>query len=297
MPSRVSRRRDEDEDEQQTEERPSRSRRSRDEDERPSRGSRRSRGSRDEDEEDERPRRGSRRSRDEDEDEDERPSRGSRASRRGGASGSKGRSTRAAGGFDSYRQKKALTSSYADEFKPEDDKPILIKFLDAEPFDNFLQHWVEDAKKGDPKSYMCYDDEYHPDFEEQGCPLCEIGENRKSYSLFNVLDLTNPNKPEVKVWVTSPYVTDTLMRMAEAERTKPLDRIDLYFEVEKVKKGKKTEWSIQPVKARDLSDDFDIEPFTEDEIETFLDKRYDDRKDVTRVDTWERLDEVAEYVS
>lgn len=289
MPSRNVRRRDDEEpDEDEREERSSRrGRRDRDEEpeERPSRRSRRDR----DEEEDERDERPSRRSRSRD---DERPSRAGRRSR-----GSEGRSSRAAKGFDSYRQKKALTSERADEFKPQEDKPVLMKILDDVPFDTYLQHWVEDAKKGDPKSYMCYDDEYHADYEEQGCPLCQIGEPRKAYSLFNVLDLTNPRKPEVKVWVTSPFVTDILERISDNDRTSPLNREDLYFEVTKVKKGRKIEWDITAVKARDLEEDFEIEPFDADELDSFLEKRYDDRRDVTRVDNWDRLDEVAEYVT
>ena len=311
MPGMRRRQDDDEQDERYEDEEPRRSRRSRDEDQddQPRRG--RSRGSshleddeheprrsrsrsrRDEDQDDEPPRRRSR-SRNSRDDEDEEPR--SRAGRRSRSRGDGERGGRAAKGFDSFSQKRAKTSNYADEFKPKDNTPTLIKFLDPEPFDNYNQHWVDDVKKGDPKSYMCYDDEYHPDFEEQGCPLCDIGEPAKTYSLFNVLDLTNPNKPENKVWVTSPAVTDILERMSTNNRTSPLDRDDLYFEVEKVVK-KKTTWNIEPVKARDLEEDFDIPPFEADEIESFLEKRFTDRKGVVRVDDWDRLDEVAEYVT
>lgn len=293
MPSRVKRRDDvEDEERYEDEEPRRRSRRDRDEeDERPAR---RSRSSRDEDPEDEEPRERRRRSRSADDDDEERPSRAGRRTR--GDRDKDGGSHRAAKGFDSYRQKRAKTGDRAAEFKPEDNTPTLFKLLDDEPFDNYVQHWVNDAPKGDPKSYMCYDDEYHKDF-ERGCPLCEVGESGRAFSLWNVLDLTNPNKPEVKVWATSPVLTDTLERMSRNDRTSPLAREDLYFEIEKVVKKKKTEWRLDVVKARDLDEDFKIEPFSADELADFEEKRYDDRKDVTRVDSWDRLDELAEYLT
>lgn len=292
MATVTRRRRSEPEDEETREERPSR-RRSRDEDEeRPTRRRSRDADEDSNDEEEERPRRGRRSS----EDEDERPRRGGSRRRSRDSDedegGSRRRSSRASGGFSSYAQKKAKTSNFATDFKPGANEPTLIKFLDAEPFDNFVQHWIDDLPKGTRKSYVCRDDEYFDD--EDGCPLCDIGEPGRTFSLFNVLDLTNPRKPEVKVWTASPAVADKLQRASQNERTSPLDREDVYFEVEMVKTKNKTEWTIAPVKARDLADDFDIDPFTEDELEDFKEKRYDDRKAVTKVDSYDDLMDLAE---
>lgn len=254
-------------------ERPTRRRRSSEDEGSEERPTRRRRGGSEEGE-DEAPRR-SRRSSSEDEG-------GSRRRRSG------------TGGFASYSQKKRTNSSFADEFKPQANEPVLIKFLDAEPFDVYNQHWVEEGNASGKTrhSFVCRDDEYFDD--EDGCPLCDVGEPASTYSLFNILDLTNPRKPEVKVWRTSPAVTDKLERASRDKKTSPLNREDVYFEVEMTKKSRKTEWVVQPVKARDLSEDFDMDPLEEDELETFSENLFTDRTAVTKVDDYDELLELAE---
>jgi hypothetical protein len=254
------------------------------------RSSRRSSRTRDE-EPDERPSRG--RGRSSRDDDDDKPAR--RRSRSGGDD--KPARRRGTGGFASYSQKKRSNSDFADEFKPEANKSTLIKFGDPEPFDVFHQHWVEEGNASGKTrhSFVCRDDEYFGDSEDdRECPLCEIGEPASTYSLFNIIDLTNPRKPETLVWKTSPAVTDKLMRASEDKKTSPLDREDLYFEVTMVKKKNKTEWDIQPVKARDLEEDFDMEPLSEDEIEELLEKRFEDRTAITKVDSYDDLQELAD---
>lgn len=284
--TRRATRRDEDEEN----ERPTRRRRSEDsepEEERPARRSRRSGDT--EDEKPTRSRRGSR-SREEDDD-DEKPTR-SRRSRRGSEESGARRSS---GGFASYSSKKRSTSSFADEFKPDSEKKVLIKILDAEPFDVFNQHFINELPKGERKSFVCLDDEeYFGDEADDGCPLCDLGDNPSTYSLFNIVDLSNPRKPEVKVWKTSPTVTDILERASREKKTSPLNREDLYFEVEMVKTKSKTTWRIESVKARDLPEDFDMDPLEDEEIAEFEGQRFIDRKAVTKVDTYDELDELAD---
>lgn len=258
---------------------------------------RRGRRSRDEDE-DERPSRGRRSSRSREDEDDDRPRRGARrSSSREDSGGSRRRGGH--GGFASYSQKKRTNSNFADEFKPTANSPVLIKILDAEPFDVYNQHWVEegDAAGKTRHSFVCLDDEYFGDAQEDGCPLCDVGESASTYSLFNILDLTNPRKPEVKVWKTSPAVTDRLERASRDDKTSPLNREDVYFEVEMVKKSKKTEWVIQPVKARDLEEDFDVEPFSDDELADFEENLFDDRKSITKVDDYDTLMDLADSLA
>jgi hypothetical protein len=232
------------------------------------------RRSREEDSDEDKPR-SRRRSRDEDDE----PTRERPRRRRGGddEDAPRGRGRRGTGGFSSYRQKKRTGGGFADEFKPANSTPTLIKFLEDGPFDVYNQHWINEVGEGERKSYVCRDDEYFDD--DDGCPLCDIGDNPSTYSLFNVLDLTNPRKPEVKVWRTSPTVTDKLDRASQDKKTSPLDREDLYFDVKMTKKSKKTEWDILPVKARDLPDLFT------------------DRTAVTKVDSYEELDALAEEIA
>lgn len=259
-----------------------------DEDESPRRSRGRSRA-RDEEDDDDAPRRSRGRSRGREGDEDdEAPRRGRRDRDQGGSRRRSG--TR---GFSSYSSKKRSSGSFADEFKPGANNPTLIKILDEEPFDTYNQHWVDDLPKGERKSYVCLDDDYFGDKREE-CPLCEIGEGARTFALFNVLDLSNPRKPEVKVWAATATVTDHLERAAAEKKTSPINRDDLYWEVELVKKGKRYNWDISPVKARDLEEDFDLEPLDADELEDFSESLFDSREAVTKVDSYEELAELAD---
>lgn len=290
-----------DEEPEEREERPSRRRSRDDDDTREERGSRRGR-SRDEDNEpeEERPSRGRRsRSRDE-EPEDDKPSRGRRSRGRGEDEG-RGSRRRGTSGFGSYSSKKATTGSYADDFKPGTNKKTLIKILDAEPFDSYNQHWIDDMPKGERKSYVCLNDEeyftedkYLNEDGEIECPLCEIGEKQKTFALFNVVDFSNTRKPEVKVWSASPAVTDFLERASEEKKTSPINREDIYWEVELQKKGQKYQWVLTPIKARDLPEDFDVDPLEDSEIEEFENDMHEDRSAVTKVDTFDDLAELAD---
>lgn len=288
-----------DEETEERDERPTRRRRDRDEapEEEPRRG-RRSRD-RDEEPEEERPTRRRSRSRDEEPEEEERPR---RRGRRGG--GDSGGSSRRGGtrGFGAYSSKKRASGDYANDFRPGENKKVLIKLLEDGPFDSYNQHWI---KEMDRKSYVCLDDEEY--FEDKGrdylnedgeieCPLCSISDTPKTYALFNVLDLSNERKPEVKVWSAPPTVADAFERAAREKKTSPLNREDVYFEVELQVKGTKKQWSIVPVLARDVEDFYDMEPFDADELEEFSSDLYDDRKAVTKVDTYDDLADIADEI-
>lgn len=283
MPGTITRRRsrrDEEADEAQEEQQESRSsRRSRgDDEERPTR-SRSRRSSRDEDEGEDRPSR-SRRGRSRDAEEEDEP---------------KGRSRkrRGASGFAHYEKVKRSSGFSDREFKPGDNEKTLIKIQDEEPFDTFNQHWINDRPKGERKSFMCMDDD--PYFEDDGdCPLCEIGENATTYSLFNIIDFSKKRSPEVRIWKASPPVADALLRASQERKTSPINREDLYFEVEKVVKGKKTTWNISPVKARDLEEDYRVTPLDPEELDSFESDKYSDRSDVQHVDTWDELNDLAD---
>ena len=276
-PTRGRRRSRRDEDEQ---EEPTRGRRSRrdddydeDEDREPPRRGRRSRDTEDSDEE--APRRGRRTSsRDEDAEEDS-PRRGRRSG------GSEDRSSRRSSrrsddedrprrerpkvtgsGWASFKEKKtAPKGDWADEYKPLDDRS-LIKIMEDEPFAIFRQHWIKELPQGVKKSYVCLEDD---------CPLCEIGERASTYALFNIIDMADPEEPVEKVWKVSQTVADTLEGYATEKKTSPLNRDDLYWSVWMTGRGKKGKSTVHvtPVKERDLEEDWDTLPFTEDELDAF----------------------------
>ncbi|MFE2100867.1 hypothetical protein [Streptomyces sp. NPDC059468] len=216
------------------------------EDEAPARGSRRgSRRSLNTEEDDTSSRR-SRRSR-EDDDEDDEP-----APKVGGK------------GWGSYEKTKQATSSFPDNFKATNES-VIVHFLDEEPFLVFLQHWIE--RKG-KKSFTCL---------ESKCPLCDDAGDKPSQQVcFNVVDFTDPEDPQIRVWQVGPMVADILKNYAKDKKTSPINRDDLYFSVRKETKNNKTNYYITPVKERDLLDDWDIEPLTEEDLEEFDAKAYDE---------------------
>lgn len=248
-----------------------RSRRDADDEDEAPRGRRSSRRSRDDDDEDEEPRRGRRSSRrDPDEDDDEPRSRrsSSRRSRdddeddepRGrGRGGNAPKNT--AKGWGGYKAKRQETSDYVKNYALPDKAPgEIIKIMDEEPFSVYAEHWL-DEKEG-KKSYVCIG---------EGCPLCAIGDKPRVYLLFNVLDLRDPENPVVAPWKVSQTVGDVLEGFASNSKTSPINREDLYFSVYKTGGGKKgrVQTNINPVKARDLLEDWDIEPFTGKELDEF----------------------------
>jgi hypothetical protein len=238
-----------------------RSRRDEDDQDEAPRG-RRSRRDSDEDE-DEAPRgrRSSRRSRDEDEDEPRsRRSRSSRDDDEDEPRGSRGKPNSTSKGWSGFKAKRQETSDYVKNYALPEDQEEIIKILDEEPFSNYAEHWL-DEKKG-KKSYVCIGED---------CPLCNIGDKPRVYSMFNVLDLRDGEEPTVFPWKVSQTVTDVLEGYAKSERTSPINREDLYFSIRKTGGGKKgrVQTNLNPVKARDLEEDWGIVPFSGKELDAF----------------------------
>lgn len=276
--SRRGRRRDEDPDEGESRRRSKRSRFADEEDEEPA------------DEEEERPR-GRRRSREDPDDHpggldefaarrdrrsrsseareepSERGRRGSRSRDGRGDRGGRDRRTDRAGrggarpearkGWGGYRQTAdSVKSDFADNLKIVDNTDMLIKILDEEPVASYAEHWltIGDGRR----SFVCLGDD---------CPICnKLGDRASVKVCFNVADM-DVNPPEVKLWTAGSQVGDILEKFAENPKTSPLNRDDIYWTLTRTKKADRYTTSIRPVKARDLEEDFDMEPLTEEELD------------------------------
>lgn len=253
--NRRSRRRDES-DEDQYDVRDARD----DSDEEPPRRGR-SRSHRDDDQ-DEAPRGRRSSRRDPDEDDEPRSRRSSRRGRDDADDEPRGRASHnTTKGWGGYKSKRQETSEYVKNYALPDKAPgEIIKIMDDEPFSVYSEHWL-DEKQG-KKSYVCIG---------EGCPLCAIGEKPRVYLLFNVLDLRDPDNGVIYPWKVSQTVGDVLEGFADNEKTSPINRDDLYFSIYKTGGGKKgrVQTNISPVKARDLLEDWDIQPFTAKELEEF----------------------------
>jgi hypothetical protein len=185
-------------------------------------------------------------------------------------------------GWGSYEKTKSATSSFPENFKVTGES-VVVKILDDEPFLVFLQHWIE--RKG-KRSWTCL---------ENRCPLCDDAGDKPSQQVcFNVVDFTDPDDPQVKIWQFGPMVADILKNYSKDKKTSPINRDDLYFSVRKESKNNKTNYYITPVKERDLLDDWDIDPLEEEDLEEFDGKAYDE--DVLQVNTRSELKQVAREI-
>lgn len=270
MPRAATRRRsrrDEDEYDEPTaeEETPRRGRsRTRDEDDdaRPARARR----SRSHDEDEERPAR--RRSRDEhesDPDDDER----------------KERFKKSVGSGWSGLDDRKVSGDFPDNFKPSEDA-VLIKFLDDEPVVAWREYWL--AGKSGKKSYVQLADDD---------PLAQQGNKATAKAAFNIVSFAH-DEPVLKVWTVGQKVGEIIQGYAQESRTKPINREDLYFSVRRTgsqKKGWNT--TVNPVKERDLDEDWGIEPLSDDELADFEELAWDAEK-VVHVNTWSELQTIAD---
>lgn len=218
-----------------------------------------------EEQEEPRARRGGRRPASE---EAEKPARG----RRGGEEKPAKTRGEVASGWDGYEANREEYGDYAPEFSKtlkDADEDVLIKFLDEGPFAVYKQHWIE--RKG-KRSFNCIAKQ------GKGCPICEeLGDRPATKAAFNVISLHDPENPRVEVWTVGQKITDMIKKMTGEKRTSPLNRSDLYFAVSRTgTKGGSVQTNIEAVKERDLAEDWDTEPLSEEEIAELDEKAYDD---------------------
>jgi hypothetical protein len=173
-------------------------------------------------------------------------------------------------------------TSYAQNLKIAEGKASLVKFIDEEPFDSYYRHWLRGIKGR--QTFTCL---------RTLCPLCDIGDTPTYITLFNVIDMADRANPEVKIWEASPNPAGKIEEWAFSDKHSPVNRSDLYWSVTKKKGGNGfTDYSAVPVKARDLPDDWYMEPLTSAELEELSGKRYD--SEVIRVDSRQALREVVQ---
>lgn len=245
----------------------------------------------DDEEEDERPR-SRRRARDEDEDEDDGRSR-SRSRRRRDDDDDEDDVDEdellATGWSGANRIKKESPSDFAQDFAVPDE-PTIIKFLEAEPVTSYHQHWCDWLPAGQKLSHVCI---------KADCPVCDVGDKPQGRYCFNILDFTDPKHPQPAVWKVGIKVSNLIEKLSKQPKSGPLDRPDLYFEVYKSgggggkRSGGRVQTNLNAVKARDLQEDYDIKPLSDDQLEAFQKKTYKP-KDIIQVTPRKELERIAD---
>lgn len=241
---------------------------------------RRGRGRSRDEEPEETPRRGRRASR-EDPDEDK-PRRGRGRSSRDDEDDEDGGSRRkAARGFQGYKKTREATF-VSDDFKLTDEE-VLVKFLEDEPFATYAEHGLYQELREGQRVWIC--------LQPEDCPICDTGHQARPVALWNIIVIPEEGKPEHKVLKAGPKLEKLLEKKA-ALKTGPMSKE--YYSLSQTDSKDKgpVEYTVEVVRERDLEDDWKEKPFSDEELEEFEEKMFDesyvkfpsvrDMKDVAR---------------
>lgn len=135
---------------------------------------------------------------------------------------------------------------------------LIIKFLDEEPFVNFQQHYVASIKHYFTCALSVAGN--------TSCPLCSAGHKTTQQFRMNVIDMDEPDT--VKTWTFGWTVASILQGLSE---DKALNDPNRYFHVWRTKpqNGGAFTYTVNPMKARDLTEDHGIEPLHESVLDDF----------------------------
>jgi len=164
-------------------------------------------------------------------------------------------------GWGGYKRTKANAPSQWTKLYKVPDEEGLLMFLEDGPYASFLMHWCEWMPRGSRLSYICL---------QEDCPLDKVDPKPAARIRFNVLDLGG-DVPILVTFECGVSVTEALEEYSEDE---PLSGRYFAAAMRGPKNAKRTQ--IRPVKVRDLVEDWDVEPLTQDEIAAFDDKLWDD---------------------
>lgn len=166
-------------------------------------------------------------------------------------------------GWGAVEQAKNADSAFAQRLKLTED-PIIIKFLEDEPYATYRQHWLE---RPGQKSFTCI-----ADIDPSGdCPLCKSGNRPSTRFAFNVVLLSSDMEPLVKSYEVGPRVIDQLKNFHTDPRQGPLSKH--YWAVSRSGKGATSSTNHQLVKERDL-DEWNIDALDERDLKVLLKQAY-----------------------
>lgn len=146
-------------------------------------------------------------------------------------------------GWGAAEAVKHADSPFAQRLRVTED-PIVIKFIEDEPYASFRQHWIE---RPGQKSFTCI-----ADIDPKGCPLCDAGLRPSTRFAFNVILLSSDSEPSVKSYEVGPRVIDQLKNFHNDPRQGPLSKH--YWAVSRSGKGATSATNHQLVKDRDLEE-------------------------------------------
>lgn len=165
-------------------------------------------------------------------------------------------------GWGAAEAVKHADSPFAQRLRVTED-PIVIKFIEDEPYASFRQHWIE---RPGQKSFTCI-----ADIDPKGCPLCDAGLRPSTRFAFNVILLSNDSEASVKSYEVGPRVIDQLKNFHNDPRQGPLSKH--YWAVSRSGKGATSATNHQLVKDRDL-EEWGLEALSETDLKNLRSKSY-----------------------
>jgi hypothetical protein len=173
-------------------------------------------------------------------------------------------------------------------------EPELIKFVSGidVPTVAWAEHWCGAGRDGNSgwitegkRSFVCLG---------ENCPLCDVGHSPKKWEIYNVLDMRNPEKPLLRVLRAAKTLAADLAVLDRIPRSTPvqygtLARKDMYWRIWRVNnlKGDKgtPKTHLEKIPARDLYDEYHIEPYSDAELAEWTAKAWPSDK-IVQVSSW-----------
>jgi hypothetical protein len=180
-------------------------------------------------------------------------------------------------GWDAGESITRPSKEYATEFKFSE-KFQIVKFIDSNgPFAVYRQHFLD--KKEGQKSYVC------PGAND---PLCvKLNSKAEEKRAFSIVNLSAEGGPQVQMLIASPRLWKSL-HAAHFSPQGPLDRN--YWALSRTGVKQTTAYSINPVKPRDLMEDWNID---EAAAEAAVSSAKPFTPDVLRILSMDELDAIA----
>ena len=184
-------------------------------------------------------------------------------------------------GWGAADKVKNADSQFAQRLKISED-PVIIKFLEDEPYASFRFHWIE---RPGQKSFTCI-----ADLDNRGCPLCNSGSRPSTRFAFNVVLLEPDTEPMIKSYEVGPRGIDQLKNFHTNPTQGPLSKH--YWAVSRTGKGTTSSTAHQLVKDRDLIDDwYGISPIPEGNLRDLRSMSY--TADIIQIPDWKDLQKIA----
>lgn len=149
------------------------------------------------------------------------------------------------------RKTQSADRTYVKDFRFTEE-PQLVKFMDADPFAVFFQHWIQRPGR---KSFIS---PAGPSGDPSLDPLIAAGNKPTKKAAFDVINFSMDEPTQQMLVATASTLGTQLALLNDDAKTGPLDR--LFWALSKSGSGTTISYNLIPVKPRDLADDWGIDP-------------------------------------